>query len=77
MGASFYILHVPSGLGGRAGFGVNTSHVFPQGELAAITLVEGGAGDGGARARARCEPRLPLCSVAFTTILGLGVGVNS
>ena len=36
------------------GLKVCTSHVFPQGVPAAITLVGGGAGDGGARERARC-----------------------
>ena len=46
--------------GGRAGFGVNTSHIFPQDVLAAITLVGGGAGEGVARAGSRCEVGLPL-----------------
>ena len=52
MGVSLYSLHVPSRFGGRAGSDVSRSHIFPQGVLAAITLVGGGAGDEGARARA-------------------------
>ena len=40
---------------GRDGSEVNVGHVFPQGVLAVITLLGGGAGDGGARSRARCE----------------------
>ena len=40
---------------------MNTSHAFPQGLLGAITLVGGGAGDEGARTRAKCEHGLPLC----------------
>ena len=47
------------------------NHIFPQGVLAAITLVGGGAGDGGARAGARSEVGL-LCSVAVTALLGAG-----
>ena len=61
VGASLYSLHVPSGFGGRTRCEVNTSHVFLKGVLAAITLVGGGAGDGGARIRARCELELPFC----------------
>ena len=45
---------------------------LPQGMLAAITLVEGGAGDGRARVWARWEVVLPLCLVAVTTLSGLG-----
>ena len=40
----------------RTGSEVNTGCVFPRGVLAATTLVGGGAGVGGARARARCKP---------------------
>ena len=50
----------------------DTSHIFPQGVLAAITLVGGGAGDGGAKAGTGCEAGLPLCSVAITTLSGVG-----
>ena len=46
MGASICRLHVPSALGGMAGFDENASHVFPQGVLAAINLIIGVAGDG-------------------------------
>ena len=52
---------------------MNRSHIFPQCVLAAITLVGGGAGDGGSRDRAKCEAGIPLCSVAITTLLGAGV----
>ena len=44
--------------------------VFPQGVLAAITLVGGEAGDGGARVG--CKAALPLWSLAVTTLLGEG-----
>ena len=49
---------------------MSMSHIFPQGMLAAITLLGGGARDEGTRAGARCELRLLLCSVASTTLLG-------
>ena len=39
VGASLDSLHVPSGFGGRAGSDMSTSHIFPQGVLAASTLV--------------------------------------
>ena len=44
-------------------------HVFHEGELAALTLVGGRNGDGGARAGTRCEPRLFLCSLVNTALL--------
>ena len=59
-------LCVPSG---RAESDMSTGRVFPQGVLAAITLVGGGAGAGGAGARGRCERGL-LSSVAYTALLG-------
>ena len=71
---SLFSLCVPSDFGRRAGFDMNTSHVFPQGVLAAVTLVGGRAGDGGAKARTRCEVRLPLCSVTITALLRVGLG---
>ena len=37
-------------------------------EVKSVTLVGGGAGDGGARARAVSDPGLPLCSGAVTAI---------
>ena len=45
----------------------------PQSVPATLILVGSEAGDGGARARARCVGLL-LCSVASTTLLGAGVG---
>ena len=38
---------LPNPFDGRTRFEMDTSHIFPQGVLAAITLVGGGAGDGG------------------------------
>ena len=69
---SLYSLHVPNAFGGRPGFDKNTSHIFPQGVLVAITLVGGGAGSGGARAGAMCKPGLPLCSVAIAALSETG-----
>ena len=42
---------------------VSKGHIFPKHVLAAITLVWGTTGNGGARARARCEPEFLICSV--------------
>ena len=56
-------------VGERAGFDVNTSHIFPQGVLVVVILVGGGIGDGGARAGPRCELGLPLCLMAVTALL--------
>lgn len=53
---------------------MSMGHVFPQGVLAAITLVGSGAGDGGATARAWGESGL-LCLVADTTLPGAGEGL--
>ena len=53
VGLSLYILHVPTAFGGRAGFDLNISHVFPQSVQAAITLLVCGAGERGAKANAR------------------------
>lgn len=72
MGMSVYSLCVPIGFGRKARSKVNTGHVFSQGVLAAITLVEGGAGDAGGKARFRCELGLLLYSVAVTTLSGVG-----
>lgn len=41
MGASLYHLHGASDFDSRAGFDLNTSHVFPQGVLSAIILLGG------------------------------------
>lgn len=70
MGVSLYNLRGTSGFDGRTGFDLNTSHVFPQGALTAITLLGDGVRTEGAGARARCEPvLLSLCSVAITVLL--------
>ena len=53
VGASLYSLDVPSGFDGRAGFDVNTNHIFPQGVLTAITLVGGGLGNGRIRSQSQ------------------------
>ena len=74
MGVTLYSLHVPSGFGGRAGSDMSMSHIFPHGVLAGITLVGGGAGDEGARSRARCELGLMLCSVADITLFEARLG---
>ena len=54
VGMSLCHLHVPSDFGGRSGSEMNTVCVFPQGVLAAIDSVGGGAGVGGARATVSC-----------------------
>lgn len=55
--------------GGRAGSDVIRSHVFPQWVLTTVTSAGAGtAADEAAQARARCEMRLLLCSVASTTL---------
>lgn len=71
-GCDTVYLHVSRGFGGKARSDVSMSHIFPQGVLAAITLVEYGAWDGGARVRARCELRLLLYSAVNTTLMGTG-----
>ena len=58
MGTPLYSLHVPSGFGGRVGPEVSTGHIFPSGLMAVITLVGGGTGDRGVRARAGTSPML-------------------
>lgn len=56
VGVSQYSLCVPRDFRVRPGSEMSMSHVFPQGVLAAITLVGGGTGDREAGARAMCEP---------------------
>ena len=51
VGAPLYIVHVPVALVGE--LDLNTSPIFPQGVLAAIILVGGGAGDGGGESWSR------------------------
>lgn len=63
-----------SGFGGKAEFDLNTRQIFLQSVLAGTTWLGGGVRDEGARARARCEPRHPLCSVAITTLFKARVG---
>ena len=58
----------PVALEGRAGFDLNTGHIFPESMLVAITLVGGVVGDKGPRARARCDLGLRLCLVAVTSL---------
>ena len=60
---------VPSVLSGRAVFDVDTSHIFPQGFLAALALVGDRADAGVPTAGARCEARLPFRSVVVTAVL--------
>ena len=67
VGASLYRLFMPSAFGGKAGFDMNTSHIFAQGVLAAWW--EGEAGAGEMRAGARFELGLLLCWVASLKFL--------
>ena len=69
MGVSLCSLYVPSGFCWRAGSEVSLGHKFPQGLLAAITLVGGGARDGGTRVSAGVS-----MSVTVTILLGVLVG---
>lgn len=72
MGAFLYRLSVPNAFAGRAGYDLDASKILPQGVLAAINLIGGGAGDERDRAGAGYEVGLPLCSVAITTVSGVG-----
>ena len=63
-------MRLPRGFGGGAGSDMSTSYVFTQGVLAAITLMRGGAGDGGARTRASYDLGL-LCLVANNLLGGV------
>ena len=74
VGISLYRLCVPSTLGDRAVFDVETSHVLLQGVLAAITLVGDGTRDGGARAGTSCGLDFPSAQWISLT---LGVSSNS
>lgn len=55
MGIFLYSLHVLSSLGDRVGSEMNIIHILPQGALAVITLVGGGAGEGETGARVSCR----------------------
>lgn len=46
---------------------------FLRGTLAALTLAEGGAVDGGAWVGATCKLKLPVCSVPITVVSGTGI----
>lgn len=74
VGVSLYSLCMPSVFGGKSGFELSMSDIFPQCVVAAIILVGGGIGDEGSRDRARCEPGLLFCSVANITLLRAGPG---
>ena len=52
--------------------GYDASHVFPQGVLAAITLIGSGSGDKQVRASTGYKAELSLCSGAITTLLRVG-----
>lgn len=67
-------LFVLSGFGGGAISEVIMGHVFPQGALAAISLVGSDGGDGVGRVRARYEPGPLLHLIANTIISEAGVG---
>ena len=72
VGVSLCSLCVPSGFGGRAeSWSEYGSHLSP-GSAGSYHLGGKKAGDGGARARARCEMSLLLCSVVITTHQGQG-----
>ena len=62
---------MPDAFGGRAGFDVDASHIFPQHGLATVILRMDMAGDGGPRAGGGCEVGL-LCSVLVPAQLGVG-----
>lgn len=52
VGATLHSMHASSDLGGGARSDMNTSHIFLRGLLAAITWLEGGAAERGARTAA-------------------------
>ena len=61
MGVSLYNLRGTSGFDGRTGFDLNTSRVFPQGALTAITLL----GDGSELKGLGPEPGVSQCFFLF------------
>lgn len=63
MGLFLYSLHVLSGFDDRVGSDVNTIHILPQGALAVITLVDGGAGEGGLGPKLAVMARLKFIRV--------------
>ena len=58
--------------GERAGFNMDTSHIFLQGVLAVFPLTGSVAGIGGCKACVGYEVGFPLCSVAVTILSGAG-----
>lgn len=75
VGTSLHSPYLSSGFGGRAGFDMNTSRFFPQGLLAAVTLVEGWAGYRGEG----LEPTGRQCfpSVQWLSLPYWGVGARN
>ena len=67
-----YTVCVPSDFGGRPGFYVSMSCIFPH-VVGVGTLVGGEAADEVSRARITCELGLLLCSVVNTTLLRVGL----
>ena len=72
MGLTLQRWYVSSIFGARAGFGMDASHIFPQGVLVVTPLIGGVLGVVISRACAGCEAGLHLCSVAVTGLLGVG-----
>lgn len=70
---SLYNLCVTSGFGGKAGYEVSLSHIFPHCVLSAINLGGGEATGERAGDKASCEPGLEH-SKSYTTLLGAGSG---
>lgn len=63
-------LCVPSISGVRADFGIDTSHAFPRGMLADITLTGHVVGVVVSRGCTGCCVGPPLCSMAVVTLTG-------
>lgn len=71
MGAPLCRQHVLNVFGIRAGFDVDTSHIFPQGMLASITLTVDVVGVRRPEACTVCEVGLAFCSMVIATLLGV------
>lgn len=65
-------LHVPNDFDRKAGFDVDSSCVFPQGVLVALTLVKCGVGARMAKAGTGCEAGFLLCLVVIIDLSGMG-----
>ena len=70
--ASLCRLLVTNDIGVRVGFDMDASHVVSQGVLSTITLIGGVAGVRGAGVCSGSQEGLPLWSVAFATLSGVG-----